>query len=39
MAGNFISSADNDEEHIMHLKSDNIEIIINDEADAVITEL
>ena len=30
---NFISSIDNDEEHVMHSKSDNIEIMINDEAD------
>ena len=26
----------NDEEHVMHSKSDNIEITINDEADEVI---
>ena len=31
---NFISSKDdNDEEHVMHSKSDNIEIMISDEAD------
>ena len=36
---NFISSKDNDEEHVMHSKSDNIEIMIDDEADKVITEL
>ena len=30
---------DNDEERIMHSKSDNIEIMINDEADEVIEEL
>ena len=29
---NFISSIDNDEEQVMHPKSDNIEIIINDDA-------
>ena len=28
---NFISSIDNDEERVMHSKSDNIEIMINDE--------
>ena len=32
----FISSTDNDEEHS---KSDNIEIMINDEADKVIKEI
>ena len=30
---------DNDEERVMHSKSDNIEILINDEADEVIKEL
>ena len=30
MALNFISSKDNDEECIMHSKSDNIEIMVND---------
>ena len=39
IADNFISSIDNDEEHVMHSKSDNIEIMINDEADEVIKEL
>ena len=33
IANNFISSIDNDEERVMHSKSNNIEIIINDEAD------
>ena len=34
---NFISSKDdNDEDHVMHSKSDNIEIMISDEADEVI---
>ena len=34
---NFISSKhDNDEDYIIHLKSDNIEIMNNDEADEVI---
>ena len=31
IANNFISSADNDEERVMHSESDNIEIKINDE--------
>ena len=33
---NFMSSKDTDEECIMHSKSDNIEIMINDKADEVI---
>ena len=36
---NNISFIYNDEKHIMHSKSDNIEIMINDEADEVIKEL
>ena len=32
----FIYSKDNDEEHVMHLKNNNIEITINDKADEVI---
>ena len=36
---NFISSIDNDEEHVMHSKSDNIEIMMNDKADEIIEEL
>ena len=36
---NFISSIYNDEERVMHSKSDNIEIMINDEADELIKEL
>ena len=32
IANNFISSIDNDEGRVMHSKSDNIEIMINDEA-------
>ena len=36
IANNFISSIDNDEDHVMHSKSDNIEIMINDEADEII---
>ena len=36
----FISSkGDNDEQRVMHSESDNIEIMINDEADKVIEEL
>ena len=38
IANNFISSLDNDEERVMHSKSD-IEIMISDEADEVIKEL
>ena len=38
-ANNFVSSIDNNEEHVMHSKCDNIEILINDEADEVIKEL
>ena len=33
IANNFISSIDNDEERVMRSKSNNIEIMINDEAD------
>ena len=36
---NFMSSNDNDEEGMMHSKSDNIEIMINDKADEVIERL
>ena len=39
IANNFISSIDNDEKRVMHSKSDNIEIMINDEADEVTNEL
>ena len=39
IAYNFISSIDNEEEHIMHSKSDNIEIMISDKADEIIKEL
>ena len=34
-----MSFKDIDEEPIMHSKSDNIEIMINDEADEIIEEL
>ena len=37
---NFISSEDdNDEERVMHSKSDNVEIMISDEADEVIRKI
>ena len=36
---NFISFTDNDEERVMHSKSDNTDIMINDEANEVIKEL
>ena len=39
IANNFISSIDNDEERVMHSKSDNIQVMISDEADEVIKEL
>ena len=39
IANNFISSISNDEERVMDSKNDNIEIMINDEADQVIKEL
>ena len=38
MTRNFISSIDNDEERLIHPKSDNKEIMINDEANEVIKE-
>ena len=34
----FISSEDNDEEHVMHSKNDNVEIMIYGTADNVIEE-
>ena len=39
IANNFISSIYNDEKRVMYSKSDNIEIMINDEADEVIKGL
>ena len=33
IAINFISSKDSDGERVMHLKGDNLEIMINDKAD------
>ena len=38
IAINFISSIENDEEHVMHSKSDNRDIMINDQANEVIKE-
>ena len=35
-SNNFISSIDNDEEHVIHSKSDNIEIMIDDKAYKVM---
>ena len=39
ITNNFISSLDNDEERVMHSKSDNPEIMINDEEDEIIEQL
>ena len=39
IAINITSSKDTDEERVMHSKSDNIEIMINNKADEVIDEL
>ena len=39
IANNFISSIDNDKECVMHTKSDNIKIMMNDEADEIIEVL
>ena len=36
---NFVSSTNNNEERVMHSKSDNIENMINDEANEVIKNL
>ena len=36
MTVNFISSNDTDEECVMHSKSDNIEIMIDDKVDEVV---
>ena len=38
IAVNFISSIDIDEKRVMYSKSDNIEIMMNDEADEVMKE-
>ena len=39
IVNSFIYSIKNDEEHIINSKSDNAEIMINDEGDEVIEEL
>ena len=39
IAINFISSKDNDDEHVLHSKSDNTQIMINDKVHEVIEEL
>ena len=39
IANSFISSMDNDEKHVMHSKSDGIEILMNDEADEFIKKI
>ena len=39
IANNFISFIDNDEEHVKHAKSDNIEIMMNYKADEITEEL
>ena len=39
ISNNFISSLDNDEKRVMHSKSDNIEIMINDETDEITEKL
>ena len=36
VANDFISSIDNDKEGVVHSKRDDMEIMINDEADEVI---
>ena len=38
LAFSFVSSIDNDEKRVMHSKSDNIEIMMTDEADKVKKE-
>ena len=35
IAVNIISSKENDEEHVVHPKKDNIEIIVNDRANKI----
>ena len=39
IANNFLFSIDNDEECVMHSKSDNVEIMMNDKADEIKEEL
>ena len=38
IANNFLSSIDNDEEHVMHSKGRNIEVIMNHKTDEIIEE-
>ena len=39
IANNLISSTENDEDRVMNWKNDNIEIMINDEADEVLKQI
>ena len=39
ITNNFISSIDNDEEHVMHSECDNIKMMIKDEVDEVVIEV
>ena len=39
IAKNFLFSINNDEECVMHSKSDNVEIMMNDKADGIKEEL
>ena len=39
IANNFIHSIDSDEERVMHSKSNNIEVMINDEVDEATNEI
>ena len=39
IANNLISSIENDEDRVMNWKNDNIEIMINDEADEVLKQI
>ena len=39
IAVNFISSRDNDEEQVMHLESDNIEVMTHDNVNEVMKEI
>ena len=39
IATNFMSFKDNDQEHMVHSKSNSVIIIINDKADEIIKEI
>ena len=39
LSNNFIYSIDNNEKHVMHSKSDNIEIMINEQVGDIKKEL